>query len=88
MLEEDLKAIQERNAKVEADKAWETSWARRLCIAFFTYIIAAVYMRSAGLGNPFLGAFVPSGGYLLSTLSLPFVRDFWLNNIYKKRGSS
>lgn len=86
MLEEDLKAIQARNAKVEADKAWETSWVRRLCIASFTYIIAAVYMRMVGLGNPYLGAFVPSGGYLLSTLSLPFAKSFWLNSIYKKRG--
>lgn len=87
MLEEDLEAIKERNARVEADKAWETSWARRIFIATVTYVVAALYMKSAGLANPMLGAFVPSGGYLLSTMSLPFVRSFWLNNIYKKRES-
>lgn len=80
----DLEAIQERNKRVEADKAWETSWARRLFIAAVTYCIAAFYMHSAGLGNAFLGAFVPTGGYLLSTLSLPFVKNYWLKNIYKK----
>ncbi len=80
----DIDEIKERNARVEADKAWETSWARRLFIASVTYIIAAFYMNNVGLGNPFLGAFVPSGGYLLSTMSLPFVRNFWLKNIYKK----
>jgi hypothetical protein len=80
----DLDAIKERNARVEADKAWETSWARRLFIASVTYGIAAFYMHNAGLGNPFLGAFVPTGGYLLSTLSLPFVKNFWLKTIYKK----
>ena len=83
----DLEAIKKRNARVEADKAWETSWARRLFIAMVTYVIAASYMHYAGLGNPVLGAFVPTGGYLLSTLSLPVIKSFWLNNIYKKQES-
>ena len=61
--------------------------ARRLFIAGVTYLLAAFYMNSVGLGNPMLGAFVPSGGYLLSTLSLPFVRNFWLKNIYKNQES-
>lgn len=87
MLEQDLEAIKERNAKVEADKAWETSWARRLFIAAVTYALAVFYMNSVGLGNPFLGAFVPSGGYLLSTMSLPFVKNYWLKNIYKNQES-
>jgi len=25
----------------------------------------------------YLGAFIPTGGYVLSTLSLPFVRKLW-----------
>jgi hypothetical protein len=81
----DLRKIIERNKRVEGDKAWETSWARRLFIAAVTYILAAFYMNSAGLGNPLLGAFVPSGGYLLSTMSLPFVKNYWLKNIYKNQ---
>ncbi len=87
MSDSDLKAIQERNKRVEMDKAWETSWARRGFIAAFTYVIAALYMNYAGLGNPLLGAFVPTGGYLLSTLSLPFIKNFWIKNIYKKQES-
>jgi len=83
----DVDAIKQRNVKVEADKAWETSWVRRICIAVFTYIIAATYMNYAGFNNPYLGAFVPSGGYLLSTMSLPFIKNFWIENIYKKQGS-
>lgn len=81
----EIEAIKKRNARVEADKAWETSWSRRVSIAVMTYIIAAFYMYSSGLGHALLGAFVPTGGYLLSTMSLPFVRNFWLKNIYKKR---
>lgn len=83
MSENDFQAIQERNARVEGDKAWETSWVRRISIAVMTYVIAVFYMRYAGLNHPMLGAFVPSGGYLLSTLSLPFVKNFWLHKVYK-----
>ncbi len=80
----DLENIKERNARVETDKAWETSWLRRTSIAILTYIIAAIYMSYAGLNHPMLGAFVPSGGYLLSTLSLPFVKNIWLEKFYKR----
>ena len=83
MSDSDLQAIQQRNARVEADKAWETSWVRRLFVASVTYIIAAFYIDYAGLGNALLGAFVPTGGYLLSTLSLPFIKKFWVKNCYK-----
>jgi len=80
MSEKDVQAIIERNKKVEADKAWETSWTRRMFIAVITYFIAVIYMRYAGLGNPLLGAFVPTGGYLLSTFSLPILKELWLRN--------
>ena len=79
----DIRRLKERNARVEADKAWETSWVRRLFIAFVTYWVAVFYMNSAGLASAFLGAFVPTGGYLLSTLSMPFIRKFWIKSFYK-----
>lgn len=85
MQEADLQAIQQRNARVEADKAWETSKMRRITIVVMTYLVAVVYMRIAGLSNPYLGAFVPSGGYLLSTISIPYFKGFWLTKIYKKQ---
>lgn len=83
-MDTDLQNIQKRNARVEAEKAWETCWVRRISIAVMTYIIAVIYMNNVGLGNPWLGAFVPSGGYLLSTLSLPVVKKFWFNKVYKR----
>lgn len=79
----DLETLKSRNARVEADKAWETSRTRRLFIAGITYCVAALYMHMAGLGNPLIGACVPTGGYLLSTLSLPFVKNAWKSRIYK-----
>lgn len=81
----ELSKIIERNKRVEADKAWETSAMRRAFIALVTYCIAALYMGYAGLGNPILGAFVPTGGYLLSTLSLPYLKNYWIKNCYKNQ---
>ncbi len=87
MLEENLEAIKKRNARVESNKAWEISWTRRLCIAVATYWIAVLYMQIVGLSHPFWGAFVPSGGYLLSTMSLLFIKNYWLKNIYQNQES-
>jgi hypothetical protein len=83
-LQTELEAIKDRNARVEADKAWETSWTRRLFIALITYCVAALYMSFAGLSPAFLGAFIPTGGYLLSTLSIPHIRRIWQQKAYKR----
>ena len=45
-IEERLSSIEERNRRVEADKAWETSWTRRLLIAVLTYGVIAVYLQA------------------------------------------
>lgn len=42
-LEEEIKHIKERNQRVEKDKAWETSWTRRICICILTYIVVVIY---------------------------------------------
>ena len=74
----DIDDIKARNARVEADKAWETSKTRRFFIAIITYMIACYYMRVLGVGDYYLHALVPTGGYLLSTLSLPYIKTIWL----------
>ena len=43
-IEKEIVAIKDRNRKVEIDKAWETSWTRRLCIATATYLIAGIWL--------------------------------------------
>lgn len=80
----DLDSIAARNARVEADKAWETSWTRKLFIAAITYAVVALYLPFLGVTQSYLHALVPVCGYLLSTLSLPFVKNWWLNNKYTK----
>lgn len=84
-LEGALAAIHERNKKVEAQKGWETSKTRRAFIACVTYATAFIYMDVA-LAEPasdaFMHAFVPTGGYLLSTFSLPLIKDRWIQRFY------
>lgn len=85
MTDEILQQIQARNARVEADKAWETSQSRRALIAGLTYIVAGLYMSSLGVGDPWLNALIPTGGYLFSTLSLPMAKKIWLEKFYSKK---
>ncbi len=78
-MEERLAAIEERNVKVSQDKAWETSLTRRFSIAAITYIFAAFYMAVFLKDEHwYMGALVPVAGFLLSTLSLKFIRNIWV----------
>ena len=77
-IENILKGVQARNSKVEMDKAWEISWARRLFIATSTYIVAVIWLIIINDTDPWLKALVPVLGFLLSTLSLPFVKKWWV----------
>ena len=79
-----LQEIKERNARVEADKAWETSWTRRGIISIFTYFIVVIFLISINAQDPWLTGLVPAGAYLLSTLTLPFVKRWWVANSYRK----
>ncbi|USN58866.1 MAG: hypothetical protein H6767_01965 [Candidatus Peribacteria bacterium] len=69
-LEQDIRKIQERNTKVEADKAWETSTERKILIVVFSYAIMVGVMYALGIENPFISAIIPACGYFISTLTL------------------
>lgn len=79
-IQEEIAIIQERNRRVEMDKAWETSWTRRLFIGAVTYGIAGMWLVVIGDSNPWLKSLVPTGGYILSTLTLPFLKNWWMQN--------
>ncbi|MBR2767212.1 hypothetical protein IKD67_03995 [Candidatus Saccharibacteria bacterium] len=79
-LESEIKQIKARNHKVEGDKAWETSWLRRILIIIFTYIFAVLWLTLADTANPFLGAIVPCAGFLLSTLTIYSVKSIYIKN--------
>ena len=76
-LEKRVEAIEKRNQKVEQDKAWETSWTRRLSIGVMTYGVVGTYLVIIHNERPFINALVPAIGFVLSTLLLKNIRDIW-----------
>ena len=75
--EKEIKKIQERNKRVELDKAWETSKTRKISIAILTYFVMVLVMYSLDMASPFIGAIIPTLGFTLSTFSLDFIKEFW-----------
>lgn len=80
-LEKEIIQIKERNKRVELDKAWETSWTRKICIMILTYVVVIIYSYVIrNIDNIFLSSLVPVIGFTLSTLSLKLVRKIWEKN--------
>lgn len=77
-IEKRIKLIEDRNKKVELDKAWETSFSRKVIIAFLTYITIVLFFLVAQLPKPFINSIVPTTGFILSTLSLPYFKRLWI----------
>jgi hypothetical protein len=76
-VDERIQTIEARNAKVEQDKAWETSITRKFTIAKLTYLVIVLFFLVAELPKPFINPIVPTVGFILSTLSLPLIRKMW-----------
>lgn len=77
-LEQEIEAIKSRNTRVEKEKAWETSWQRKLGIIVTTYFVIILVFWSLGNDRPFLNAIVPTLGYTLSTLSMGWIKRLFL----------
>jgi Flp pilus assembly protein TadB len=77
-IEKRLKSIERRNERVQADKAWETSWTRRLSIMLLTYIVVAFYLHFVVHISPWVNALVPVIGFLLSTLTISLLKKRWI----------
>ncbi|MBL7054919.1 hypothetical protein ISS05_04130 [Candidatus Woesearchaeota archaeon] len=83
-IEKRLDAIEQRNKKVELNKAWETSFARKIIIAVLTYATIVLFFYVAKLPKPFINSIVPTTGFMLSTLSLSFFKKLWTKYGAKK----
>lgn len=77
-IEQEIQALKDRNSRVEADKAWETSFIRAGVIALITYVVAGVTLQLIGAVKPWLTAFVPALGWILSTLTLTPLKKWWM----------
>jgi hypothetical protein len=79
-IKNEIEEIKKRNISVENDKAWETSIARRVLLMLFTFLAIGAYMYTIGINRPLLNAIVPTTGFMLSTLTLPFFKSLWLKS--------
>lgn len=77
-IEERLADIEACNQRVENDKAWETSWTRRIGIMALTYLVVAFYLQFVVHIDPWINALVPVIGFLLSTLTISLLKTYWL----------
>lgn len=73
-IEARIAEIESRNLRVERSKAWEVSWLRRIAIALLTYATIVAYNLAIGADKVFVVSLVPAIGFILSTLSLSFIR--------------
>jgi Mn2+/Fe2+ NRAMP family transporter len=80
----EIKKIKERNKRVEADKAWETSNMRRAVITISIYLLAVIIFKSINAPDPLINAVIPALGFFLSTMTFPFLKDWWIKSMYKK----
>src|SRR5262249_29546123 len=76
----ELAAIKERNARVEADKAWEVSYFRIAAICVITYLVALALLYTIGAERCFLAALMPTLGFFISTQSLPALKKWWIKS--------
>lgn len=82
-IEQRVEKLEERNAKVEADKAWETSFTRKSLLALFTYLAIGLYLQAIEVDRPWINAIVPAAGFMISTLTMPFFKSLWLRKFRK-----
>lgn len=83
-LQKNIDQINLRNQRVEVDKAWETSWSRKVLIIALTYIVIVTFFVAAELPRPFINAIVPVVAFTISTLTIGMCKTWWLKTYYKK----
>lgn len=80
-LQNEIEDIKKRNKLVEANKAWETSRTRKVIILLLTYIVMVIFFYFAQLPKPLINAIVPSIAFVLSTLTIPLFKKWWLKRL-------
>lgn len=86
-IKNELKAIKERNQRVEAEKAWEQSFFRKVLILISTYVIAGIVFLIIGVEHPWRNALIPTIAYFVSIQSLPLVKKRWIVHYLKNKGA-
>ncbi|MBP9779872.1 hypothetical protein KBD33_04615 [Candidatus Gracilibacteria bacterium] len=79
-LVKEIEVLKARNIRVEKEKAWETSWQRKLGIIITTYCVMVLIFLSLGNDKPLINAIIPTLGYTLSTLSMRWIKKLFLKS--------
>lgn len=74
----EIAELHARNKRVEAEKAWETSWQRKTLIILITYGFMCFFMNLIGVEQVMINALVPTFGFFLSTLSVGFLKKQYI----------
>ncbi len=77
-LKKEIQKIKDRNKRVEKDKAWETSWIRRMAIAVSTYVLITIFLIIIKVEKPYLSAIIPAIAYIISTASIGLLKNWWI----------
>lgn len=77
-LKREVETIKERNRRVEADKAWETSKTRTTFVAISSFILIYIVMHLVNADHPFTNALISAVAYLLSTSTYGILKSWWL----------
>ncbi len=83
-LEERVAKLEARNSRVEADKAWETSWTRRLVLMLLIYVTVVFYLHFVIHIDPWINALVPVIGYFVSTFTVSFLKKRFTGRLRKE----
>jgi hypothetical protein len=78
-LEKRVAQLEARNRRVEADKAWETSWKRRFSIMILIYLTIVFYLHFVIHINPWINGLVPVIGYFISTLTITWLKKRFID---------
>lgn len=84
-LENRIVELESRNNRVESDKAWETSWVRRIAVMALTYAVVASYLHFVVHISPWINAVVPVVGFFLSGVTISLLKKIWLSKRNGKR---
>ncbi|MBI5414510.1 hypothetical protein HZA38_03260 [Candidatus Peregrinibacteria bacterium] len=80
-LEKEIQKLQDRNTRVELDKAWEISFTRRFLIFGITFLSVFLFVLVSGIYRDVRSAafssLIPASAFLLSMLAFPTLRKFW-----------
>lgn len=83
-LEKRIEQLEARNRRVEADKAWEISWTRKVSLMLLIYIVVVFYLKFVVHIDPWINGLVPVIGYFLSTLTLTFLKQQFVDRQRKR----